>query len=373
MSKGVYIHIPFCLKKCPYCDFYSLKFDNDLMERYVNVLCSHIGEYKKYGADVDTVYFGGGTPSLLMPDQISRILSAVNKSFKVHDAEITLEANPSSVDYKKLCEYKVAGINRISFGVQSADNNQLGFLGRLHDFDEASRAVCYAQRAGFDNISCDIMLGLAGQSISSLNSTIDQIAALPIKHISAYMLKIEEGTPFDRDCVREAVADEDLQCDMYLNTVERLDKLGFEQYEISNFAKDECYSRHNLKYWQGEEYIGFGPAAHSFFDGRRFCYPRDIEKYIKSPEGSMIITDSNPDRIEEYIMLSLRLKWGISLKKICELGGGNLAESIRKKAQLFERNGLCIAGNDIISLSPKGFLVSNSIISSFLEDAEWKS
>lgn len=369
MSAGIYIHIPFCIRKCPYCDFYSVPFEKQLADDYVKSLCSHIEAYREYGVKADTIYFGGGTPSLLASEQIGRIMSAVNDSFFVKDAEITLEANPSSVDYEKLCEYRKAGINRISFGVQSSDNSQLRFLERLHDFDSASKAVYDAQRAGFDNISCDIMLGLSGQDMNSLNATIDRITALPINHISAYMLKIEEGTAFDNDAVRSSVADDDLQCDMYLNTVERLDNLGFEQYEISNFAKEERYSRHNIKYWQGEEYIGFGPAAHSYFNGKRFCLPRDIIKYIENPLDTKNIIESNPDKAEEYIMLSLRLKWGISLKKVCELGSEKHMEFIKNKAEMYAKNGLCVIDNDRISLTPKGFLVSNSIIASFLQ--EW--
>ncbi|MDE6149909.1 MAG: radical SAM family heme chaperone HemW [Ruminococcus sp.] len=367
MGAGIYIHIPFCIRKCPYCDFYSVLYEKKLTDDYVKALCCHIKAYREYGVKADTIYFGGGTPSLLKPKQIDKILSGLNGNFNVKDAEITLEANPSSVDYEKLCEYRKTGINRISFGVQSADNRQLRFLGRLHDFDSASRAVYDAQRAGFDDISCDIMLGLSGQDMNSLNVTIDRIASLPIKHISAYMLKIEEGTAFDNDVVRRSIADEDLQCDMYLNTVERLDRLGFEQYEISNFAKEKRYSRHNMKYWQGEEYIGFGPAAHSYFNGQRFCSLSDIMKYIENPLDTKIITENNPDKTEEYIMLSLRLKRGISLKKVCELGGEELMECIKNKAEIYSQNRLCVIENDRISLTPKGFLVSNSIIASFLE------
>lgn len=367
MSTGVYVHIPFCLRKCPYCDFYSVEYNEESADRYVKALCRHIGEFKQRNVSVDTVYFGGGTPSLLTPDQIYSILSAVNCSFNVRNAEITLEANPSSVNYDKLCEYKSAGVNRISFGVQSADNRQLEFLGRLHDFDGASRAVYDAQRAGIDNISCDIMLGLSGQDMHSLNATIDRITALPVTHISAYMLKIEKGTAFDSEIIRKSIADEDLLCDMYLNTVERLESYGFEQYEISNFAKSGYFSRHNLKYWSGEEYIGFGPASHSFFDGQRFCSPRNIEKYIENPSDSKLITENDPDKAEEYVMLSLRLKRGINLVRVLEYGGEELAENIKNKVGMYAVGGLCVISGDNISLTPKGFLVSNSIIASFLD------
>lgn len=367
MSAGIYVHVPFCLRKCPYCDFYSVAYDEKLAESYVRALCRHIEEYEQFDISADTIYFGGGTPSLLNPEQINRIISKLYHSFKISNAEITMEANPSSSDYQKLCGFKSAGVNRISFGVQSADNNQLKFLGRLHDFDRASEAVFDAYRAGIENISCDIMLGLAGQDMGSLNKTIDKISLLPVKHVSAYMLKIEEGTLFDNEIVKNSVADEDLQCDMYLNTVNMLGVYGFEQYEISNFARDKQYSRHNLKYWQGDEYIGFGPAAHSFFQGKRFCIPRDIQKYIKDPLNSNVVTENSVDETEEYIMLSLRLKWGISLERVKTLGGKNLADSVLEKAYRLENNGLCRVNSGVISLTPKGFLVSNSIITMFLE------
>ena len=373
MSKGIYIHIPFCLRKCPYCDFYSVEYNMGTAKKYVNAICSDIMQYKDKNIDVDTIYFGGGTPSVLMAYQIGRIVYTIKKCFNVTEPEITIEANPSSASYEKLCRYRQAGVNRISFGVQSADNSQLGFLGRLHDFDTAAEAVYDASRAGFDNISCDIMLGLKDQTIESLNETIDKITTLPIQHISAYMLKIEDGTPFDNDLVRNSVADEDLLSEMYLNTVERLASSGFEQYEISNFAKDKRYSKHNLKYWQGEEYLGFGAAAHSYFNGIRYCYEKDLYKYIENTKGSKILLESNPDKTEEYIMLSLRLKSGISLDKVSKLGGQALADDIKSKAKLYQDKGLVQIDSDVISLTPQGFLLSNSIIAEFLEKTDEKS
>ena len=367
MSLGIYIHVPFCLRKCPYCDFYSVKYDEYMMSKYVDAVCRNIERYKGHGITADTVYFGGGTPSLLAPFQVQRILDSINKSFKLGSPEITLEANPCSVDSEKLKGYNNAGINRISFGVQSADNKQLGFLGRLHNFESAKEAVYNAQKSGFDNISCDIMLGLAGQDMDSLCCTIEEIAALPVNHISSYMLKIEKGTAFDNESVKNTVADEDLQCDMYLKTVELLESRGFEQYEISNFAKDGKYSRHNLKYWQGEDYIGIGPASHSFFKGKRFCVPKNLEKFISDPIQNEIITENNPDKLEEYIVFSLRLKWGIDFGKLCELGGKDFAQRAFQKANYLAKAKLCNLSENKISLTPQGFLVSNSIICDLLE------
>ena len=367
MSLGIYIHVPFCLKKCPYCDFYSVKYQSELCEKYVDALCRNILKYKNMNLSADTVYFGGGTPSLLTAGQIDRILLTCNNAFAFNDPEITLEANPCSVDLKKLKDYKLAGVNRISFGVQSADNNQLKFLGRLHDFEKAEIAVSNALNAGFQNISCDIMLGLAGQNLDSMCQTIEKITAFPVNHISAYMLKIEPSTPFDCDKIKRSVADEELQCDMYLKAVSLLEEKGFEQYEISNFAKDECYSKHNLKYWKGEEYLGFGPASHSFYNNKRFFVPKDIESFVNNTYQEEIILEKSVDRLEEYIMLSLRLKWGINKDDIIKLGGNDFADKLIKKAQLYEKYGLCKVREDNISFMPKGFLVSNSMIAEFID------
>lgn len=367
MSVGIYIHVPFCMRKCPYCDFYSLIFDEDTAEKYVQAVCRNIEAYKKYNISADTVYFGGGTPSLLTPEQIDRIISAVTDSFELQSAEITLEANPSSADYDNLRKFKSSGINRLSLGVQSTDDKQLRFLGRLHDYSGAKKAVECAEKAGFDNISCDIMLGLEGQDLHSLARTVDEITAMPIDHISAYLLKIEKGTAFDCEKVRASVADEDMQCEMYLQTCEQLESNGFEQYEISNFAKNGRYSRHNMKYWQGEEYIGFGPAAHSFWNGRRFYVPKDLNKFISGSLQTEMVSEQNPDKLEEYIMLSLRLKQGIDLSEIKQFGDENISAQIFAKAKQLKYAGLCGVSENRVFLTPKGFLVSNSIISEFLD------
>lgn len=367
MSLGIYIHIPFCLRKCPYCDFFSVEYDFELCEKYVDAVCRNILKYKNDNLSVDTIYFGGGTPSLLTSNQLQKILLACDKAFKLEVPEITIEANPCSVDFVKLKDYNSIGINRISFGVQSADDKQLEFLGRLHNFSKAEIAVNNAYNAGFDNISCDLMLGLAGQNLDSLEKTIIKITDLPINHISAYILKIEHNTPFDCKKIKNSVANEDLQCDMYLNTVDMLEKRGFEQYEISNFAKNQHYSKHNLKYWQGKEYLGIGTAAHSFYGGKRFFVPKDIESFIGLDFQNEIVSEQSVDELEEYIMLSLRLKWGINLQKVKKIGGLNFARNLVNKAKFYENHQLCKVNDNNICLTPKGFLMSNSLISEFLD------
>ena len=272
--RGIYIHIPFCLRKCPYCDFYSVSYDDSLADRYIDALLRNFGANKYKGLQADTVYLGGGTPSALSIPQLERIIKGVFGSFDIaNSAEVTIEANPCSVSYDKLKAMREMGFDRISFGIQSADDSELRFLGRLHDRDTALRAVNDACKAGFENISADIMLGLAGQTVSGLMNTADRLISLELSHVSAYMLKIEQGTPFDNIKIREKIADDELMSELYLSLVERLEKNGFYQYEISNFSKPGHESRHNLKYWTGEEYIGFGAAAHSLFEGQRYFVP----------------------------------------------------------------------------------------------------
>ena len=364
---GIYIHVPFCKRKCPYCDFYSVSEDRELIKSYVSAVCRNAKAFAGRRISADTVYFGGGTPSLLTAEQIEKILSVIDESFTLCSPEITMEANPCTVDFQKLSDYRNAGVNRISFGVQSADDKELEFLGRLHDFALAEQAVENAVKAGFDNISCDLMLGLAGQSMKSLERSLSKLAEMPINHISAYMLKIEEETPFYKQEIINAVADEDLLCDMYLRTVEFLEEKGFIQYEISNFAKDKLYSKHNLKYWHGEEYIGIGPAAHSFFENERYCCPRNLNKFIKSDLQDKEALETSPDKLEEYIMLNLRLTTGINLHTVEEMAGKDFADRLEKKAIFFEKNKLCVISGKRIFLTPKGFLVSNDLIEEFID------
>lgn len=362
---GIYIHIPFCKRKCPYCSFYSVEYDEELVQAYVLALKRNIEKYKGEAIFADTVYFGGGTPSLLSPLQIKDILKSVKESFVLApDTEITMEANPSSVDFDKLCGYRNAGVNRISFGVQSACDSELMALGRLHDYELAQNAVLQARSAGFTNISCDLMIGTPRQTMESLLNSARTLCDLPVRHISAYMLKIEEGTMFDCDWVRDNVADEDTICEMYENLIHVLKINGFNQYEISNFSKTGCESRHNTKYWIGESYLGFGASAHSYFDRKRFFVPADVYEYVASDFQEEIVTEENPDKVEEYVMLSLRLTKGIDFLKITELGGN--PQKIYERAQIFKGTDLCEVSEEGIKLTPKGFLVSNSIIAQLL-------
>ncbi len=361
MPSGIYIHVPFCRRKCPYCDFYSLVSDSKTIHEYALALVRNISSFDHENELIDTVYFGGGTPSLIEPSDVLLILNTVKASFNLsEDAEITLEANPCTVDLNRLCAYRKAGINRISFGVQSANDTELSSLGRLHNFSLAEQAVLNARSAGFNNVSCDLMIGTPNQTLESLTKSIHSLASLGIQHISAYMLKIEEGTAFDCDAIRQSVADDDTVSDMYLSMCENLEALGYRQYEISNFSLPGYESRHNLKYWHLDDYIGFGPSAHSLWKGKRFYVPADLNEYLSQDNQSIVIEDDSPDPLEEYIMLSLRLASGLSLDKVDELGGNS--QAVMKTAKRFIDSGLAQLSDKRLFFTPKGFLVSNEMI-----------
>lgn len=363
---GIYIHVPFCLKRCNYCDFCSSIVSNGRISEYTAAMVRNIRTYAGKGLKADTVYLGGGTPSLLSPEDMSAILTAVKDSFEISsDAEITTEANPGTVTQDKLLAYRKAGINRVSFGVQSCKDNELYRLGRLHSYSQAVEAVKMAVDSGINNISCDLMIGIPEQTPETLAESVEAICALGIQHISAYMLKVEEGTPFDCNEIRSSLPDDDTVSDMYIMTAEMLLQRGFEHYEISNFSKPGVESRHNLKYWTGEPYIGFGPSAHSYFEGRRFYVPDDINDFITSTLQKINTEDDTPDKLSEYVMLGLRLSKGILLDAISSLGGD--VNRLVRAAIPFESAGLLKVTNGIISLTREGFLVSNGIISRLLD------
>lgn len=349
MYKGLYIHVPFCVRKCPYCDFYSVT-DTKLADNYTAAVVRNI---KARNVKADTVYFGGGTPSLLSAKQIYSMLSAVDIA---SDSEITIECNPNSVDEKYLADIFSAGVNRISFGVQSLSDKELSALGRLHDAETAMKAVNSAYKAGFRNISADLMLATAYQTKETLAETIEKLVKLPICHVSAYMLKIEEGTAYGKnETIRSLIPDEDETADMYLEAVQMLEEKGFAQYEISNFAHKGFESRHNLKYWRCEEYYGIGPSAHSYIDGVRKACPPSVERFFNSELQEEIVTEENGGEYEEKLMLALRLtQEGIPLSA--------LPQDKLPIAKQLEKSGLLRLENERLMLTPNGCLVSNGII-----------
>lgn len=358
---GLYIHIPFCNGKCPYCDFYSVTPSGETAENYVNAVCKKLDEENRI---YDTVYFGGGTPSLIGARSISKIMSHINRT---QDCEVTLECNPSDTggtnsafDFSLVAE---SGVNRISMGLQSADNAERAALGRRGGCDDVERAIKKAKEAGIENISLDLMLGIPSQTADSLKKSIEFCKNSGAKHISAYILKIEEGTPFFERKNTFRLPDEDETCDLYLTAVSELEKAGFYQYEISNFSQKGFESRHNLKYWRCEEYLGIGSAAHSFVEGKRFYYERSIDDFIS---GKPPICDGCGGDEEEYIMLALRLSEGLIFENYRQKFGHGLSESTIKKAKELEKHGLLNISDSGISLTVKGFLVSNSVINALI-------
>ena len=372
---GIYIHIPFCRSKCAYCDFYSLpcqERNDDLMQRYLKALCAHIKECgalaPKY--KVDTIYFGGGTPSFFGSAGLSTILAAIRRSFDVDSkAEITFEANPDSITDKLLLRLRGEGFNRVSLGVQCDDDAILQTIGRPHTYEQAKEAVEKIRRAGFTNVSVDLIYGLPGQTLAGWKQTVEHVMELHPEHISCYGLKLEEGTPLYTNQHRYHLPEDDDQADMYLAAVDILTSNGFRQYEISNFARKGLYSRHNMKYWMGNEYLGFGPSASSDFAGRRFTMVRDIEEYIEGIRtGGEVIEDQEEiplwDRAGEYIMLRLRTLNGIS--------GEDYERRFRLpfeplEKELEKQQGYAVKSPDgRWRLTPKGYLISNTIISDLL-------
>ncbi|MCI9562584.1 MAG: radical SAM family heme chaperone HemW [Oscillospiraceae bacterium] len=372
---GLYIHIPFCKSKCIYCDFYSLPRAEDRMDRYVSALCRQLAEIaqRTTAHTVDSVYLGGGTPSYLGEKRLRHILKTVKKHYHLsRDAEITLEANPDSAgDWRALRSLRRAGMNRLSLGVQSADDGLLRTLGRPHTFAQAEEAAAAARRARIRNLSLDLIYGLPGQDLSGWKDTLERAAALEPEHLSCYGLKVEEGTPLWDMQEKMDLPDDDAQADMYLWTVERLGALGYEQYEISNFARPGRASRHNMKYWTLCEYAGFGPGAHSDLGDVRYAYLRSLDTYCAGVEAGVSVLESSEhipsrERDIEYVMLGLRLTQGISRQEFENRYRLPFAP-IQSVLERFRATGHAALAGERWRLTPEGFLVSNQIIGQALE------
>ena len=367
---GVYIHIPFCKSKCPYCDFYSYCSKENERKRYVDALVNEIetlsrcGEFVTTPPEADTLYLGGGTPSVLSGEELFRIITTARKSFNIDSsAEITVECNPSS-DIESIAPFLAkAGVNRVSLGLQSAVDKERKALGRASTKEQVKQAIKIFKENGIYNISLDIMLGVPYQTKESLDETLDFVINSEATHISSYILKIEEGTFFHKNYHRYDFPDEDTTSDFYLQCFERLKKAGFNHYEISNAALPHFESRHNTKYWTLDDYLGIGPGAHSFINGKRFYFPSDTEYFIN---GGKAIFDCNGGDYEEYIMLSLRLSKGLNLTALKEKYSDAPIERIIKKASFLKEKGLINFDGNTISLTENGFLLSNNIITELM-------
>lgn len=369
---GLYLHIPFCASKCAYCDFYSLS-SSELQNDYIDALCKSIEIVAESHADArfTTFYIGGGTPSILEEKLLAKLLEVLCTRIRITmDAEFTLEANPATLSSKKLSLMQNAGVNRLSIGCQSVHENELKRISRIHSFEDFCESFYLARNAGFQNINVDLMYGLPEQTTGSLLLSIDKISSLSPEHISLYGLKIEPETRFGQD--RSLILpNEDSQCEMYIRACDMLRDKGYNRYEISNFAKSNKVSRHNLRYWECKEYIGIGAAAHSYINGVRYAYERSAQNYIEAlkqgdlptPCESNVITEY--EKLEEFIILSLRLEKGLDLELLSSRFGSHKANLLMRCASRYIPKFMTLK-DDRLSFTTEGFLVSNSILSELI-------
>lgn len=371
---GVYIHIPFCASKCSYCDFYSLAHKEDLMDKYQKALLRHIEESVPQMAPyyIDTVYFGGGTPSFYGAKRLCELFDALKNNAKVlKSAEVTVEMNPDSVTKEDLRLLHAAGVNRVSLGVQSANDDILRFVGRRHNWRQAMEAVRLVRAEGFDNLNVDLIYGLPTQSRSDWADTLSKALALMPEHFSCYGLKIEEGTAICKYLDSPVLPTDDDQADMYLYMTDVMERYGYPQYEISNFSRPGRESKHNLKYWQLDEYMGFGPGAHSYMGGVRYSYVRDLEKYIDGVLGEGDIVDEyekidKPESAAEYIMLGMRTTHGISKNEYFSIYRSGF-DKIEYLLGEYEKKGWAKRAGERWRFTSSGFLLSNILIGTLLE------
>lgn len=365
---GLYVHIPFCINKCPYCDFYSAVGEESVYDRYTEKVIKALEHGRTLTkGHANTLYFGGGTPLLLGAERLGKITRRAKELFNMpEESEITAEGNPTTageVDFFHLYE---SGINRLSLGLQSSNEKELKALGRGHTARDAEETVKSAMKAGFKNISLDLMLGVPYQTKESLNESISFVAGLASSHLSMYILKIEEGTPFAKSPLRALTANEEEMAELYLYAIDKAGEAGFSQYEISNFARDKMESQHNLKYWRCEEYLGFGPSAHSFLGGERFYTPRSLKDFLECPDSAHYTGHTPGGGYEEESMLRLRLSEGLNLIKLKEKYPHAPIENMEKMAGLYAQKGLTEIKNGIIALTPKGFLLETPLIAEIL-------
>lgn len=371
---ALYIHIPFCDHKCIYCDFYSLINYKDV-EIYLSVLKQEISNYAKQFAEgriIDTIFFGGGTPSFMTPQYISDIILTISSQFNLSEnAEITLETNPGTVDQSKLKEYLEVGINRLSIGIQSFNNEELKFLTRIHNSEQAIQTVNDAAKVGFENISIDLIFSIPNQSINIWEDNLKTAVSLPIKHISAYSLILEKGTILNKMVLdgKVKMRSDNHDANLYKFTMDFLNKMNFNQYEVSNFAADNYACRHNLYYWQYNDYLSFGTAAHSFADGRRWWNYSSLTKYIKEigNSGNAVRGEeslTSEQQLDEIIMLGLRSK-GIDLGVVNSYSKEWYIEK-QKKIDSFIKNNLIIRKDNLLSCTTEGYLICDELISKLI-------
>ncbi len=371
---GLYIHVPFCSKKCNYCDFYSFAANDSLKEEYVGAVLSHAKRLASEHPDIifDTVFIGGGTPTALGSKLLCKLIDGINKMLNVEEgAEFSLETNPGLYDTSDFKALFSLGVNRISVGLQSANNEELNLLGRIHTIDDYLRTLNAVRSAGINNINTDIMFSLPSQTPDMLSKTLDFVCSQKPTHISAYSLKIEEGTPFARMRNTLSLPDEDTDADMYIQLCDTLTSNGYEHYEISNFAKKGYECRHNLKYWMVGDYVGLGPAAHSCLDSVRYAYNRDLDGYTRvfldNGSEDLILSErtviSQHEKMREKIILGLRLSTGVTYDELFAVVNQASAE---KNIRTLTECGYIRSTPNGFALTERGMYVSNAIIGMFI-------
>lgn len=379
---SIYIHIPFCIRKCLYCDFLSFPVDSDKRKSYVNSLCREImsatPDYQEY--QVISVFFGGGTPSVLPAEELIRILDTVRAHYRfAPDAEITIEMNPGTADADKLRQYITAGMNRLSIGLQTADDQELARIGRIHDYKTFLTTYELARAAGFANINIDIMAALPGQSISSYEHTLHTVTSLGPEHISAYSLILEEGTPLYERQSEYLFPTEEEDREMYCLTKQYLASHGYHRYEISNYAKKGYECRHNKVYWQRGDYAGFGLGASSMVQNVRWKNPEDMSVYeayvektaVRQENGQNVLEKqvlTEKEQMEEYMFLGLRMMQGVDCRDFMRTFGQRIEEIYGGPLEHLYRQGLLVREDDHIRLTDLGIDVSNHVLSQFLFD-----
>lgn len=367
---GIYIHIPFCVRKCSYCSFLSGPSDEQTRENYVKALVRELSSYKNQCKNIefDTVYFGGGTPTVLSSEQLKRVLETVYENFSISDdSEITVEANPGTVDEEKLKTLKAAGFNRLSMGVQSMNDERLMFLGRIHSAAEVEADYKLAREAGFDNINLDLITAVPGMTLEDAMADIDALAALGPEHISMYTLQLEEGTPLHRlwEAGNFEIVDDETDRLMYHEGVKRLAMHGYERYEISNFAREQKVSRHNSKYWNMTDYLGCGLGASGYLDGVRYVNTSSMEEYSAGNWVAESEVSTEHDRISEAVFTGLRRRDGIIFNEICDDFWGYYAE-VREEVETYARDGYVVISDDGMKLTDLGIDISNRIMALFV-------
>ncbi len=371
---GIYVHIPFCKQKCYYCDFVSYCNKNDLIEKYIQAVKKEI-QLQEIKSEIVTIYIGGGTPSYIEAKYIKEILEEIKNKNISKEAEITIEVNPGTVTLEKLKEYKNCGINRLSIGLQSTQDNLLKMIGRIHNYEQFLETYKMARKVGFKNINVDLMLGLPGQKISDLKESLEKVLELQPEHISVYSLIVEENTPIASKIEKNELIlpEEELERNMYWYVKNTLELNGFHHYEISNFARKGFESKHNLDCWNQKDYIGFGVASHSYIDSVRYSNTESLEKYVENiesglPENNRTVHEvqNEVDKKKEYMLLGLRKIDGIKISEFKNMFGDNPIYLYRNELSKLSDEGLIEIDEDVIKLTNKGIDLANLVWEEFV-------